>query len=70
MPRRPPDTASILKRWRARLQITQAVAAERLGVGLRTYQNWESGRPFPYAIILDMALRGEEHVAVPVVRRP
>ena len=36
-----------LKQWRARLHISQAQAAERLGVSKDTLQNWEQGRYLP-----------------------
>jgi len=45
-----------LKLMRSRLGITQAEAALRLGTGLRTYQDWESGRHAPATYqIIDMA---------------
>ena len=36
-----------LAAWRARLGFTQAEAAERLGINLRTYEGWEIGRHAP-----------------------
>jgi transcriptional regulator with XRE-family HTH domain len=33
-----------LKAWRKRLDITQAQAADVLGVSKRTYEGWEIGR--------------------------
>jgi len=37
-------TPATLRRWRKSLAITQAEAAIRLGVSLRTIQEWEAGR--------------------------
>jgi DNA-binding transcriptional regulator YiaG len=39
--------AQLLKAWRARMELTQADAAERLGVPLRTLQGWEIARVAP-----------------------
>ena len=39
--------ANLLKDWRARHGITQAEAAEVLGVPVRTLQNWEIARAAP-----------------------
>lgn len=39
--------AKLLKAWRIRLELTQADAAERLGVPLRTLQGWEIARVAP-----------------------
>lgn len=36
-----------LRQMRSRLGLTQAEAAELLGTGLRTYQEWEHGRQSP-----------------------
>jgi len=36
-------TAAQLKRWRARLHLTQESAAAKLGVSRRAFQQWESG---------------------------
>ncbi len=36
--------ADRMKAWRKRLDITQAQAADVLGVSVRTYQGWEAGR--------------------------
>ena len=36
-------TAVQLKRWRARLHLTQEAAASKLGVSRRAFQQWESG---------------------------
>lgn len=38
------DLADKMKAWRQRLDITQAQAADALGVSLRTYQGYEAGR--------------------------
>jgi transcriptional regulator with XRE-family HTH domain len=61
---RPPsaDTARALKQWRADANYSQAEAAIRLGVSLRTLQGWELGRPMPYPGLLQRA--------VPTVARP
>lgn len=40
-------TPSALKRWRSRLGLTQAGAAEALGVPLGTYRDWEQGANDP-----------------------
>lgn len=39
-----PDT---LKSWRAALGLTQAGAAEALGIAVATYRDWEQGRYAP-----------------------
>lgn len=39
--------ASEMKEWRQSLKLTQAGAAEWLGVPLRTYQEWEQSRRDP-----------------------
>jgi DNA-binding transcriptional regulator YiaG len=41
--------ANLLKDWRARRGITQAEAAEVLGVPVRTLQNWEIARTAPHS---------------------
>jgi len=56
------DTAEALKEWRAQMAYSQAEAAIRLGVPLRTLQGWELGRPMPYPALLQRA--------VPMVGRP
>ena len=50
------DMARKLSRWRARLEMTQADAANLLGVPLRTYQGWELGRRIERERILIFAL--------------
>ncbi|HTZ67303.1 MAG TPA: helix-turn-helix transcriptional regulator [Roseiarcus sp.] len=50
------DTAEALKEWRAQLAYSQAEAAIRLGVPLRTLQGWELGRPMPYPALLQRAV--------------
>ena len=50
------DTAEALKEWRAQMAYSQAEAAIRLGVPLRTLQGWESGRPMPYPALLQRAV--------------
>lgn len=37
-----------IARLRARKRLTQPAAAERVGVALRTYQQWEGGVSLPY----------------------
>lgn len=37
------DWPEVLKAWRARKGFTQREAAERIGVALRTYEDWERG---------------------------
>ena len=41
--------ADLLKVWRAGRGITQAEAAEDLGVPIRTLQNWEIARSAPHS---------------------
>lgn len=48
-------TPSDLKSWRAALGLSQAGAAEALGVPVRTLQNWEIGRPIQYPLLLALA---------------
>lgn len=36
-------TPASLKAWRKRLGLSQARAAEEIGIGLATYRNYESG---------------------------
>lgn len=51
-----------LKKWRGatkqnpRGEMTQADAAAKLGVSLRTYQNWEQGHRAPSGIALQAIL--------------
>ena len=40
-----PDIRAELREWRAIMELSQARAAKRLGVPLRTLQGWEAGRP-------------------------
>jgi DNA-binding XRE family transcriptional regulator len=47
--------AEYLKDWRSRHQMTQATAAEQLGIVLTTYRGLEQGRPTPYAQVIKMA---------------
>jgi DNA-binding XRE family transcriptional regulator len=43
------DTFRIaVKDWRRRVGLVQKEAADLLGVSLRTYQGWESGRYEPF----------------------
>ncbi len=39
--------AKLARAWRSRLELTQADAADRLGVPLRTLQGWEIARVAP-----------------------
>jgi DNA-binding transcriptional regulator YiaG len=49
-----------LKRLRAKLgKLTQAQAAERLGVSLRSWQYWELGERVPHPIIQEAIRRLE-----------
>jgi DNA-binding transcriptional regulator YiaG len=41
-----------LKEWRGKKKLTQAAAATRLGVSLRTFQEWEQGRMAPRGFAL------------------
>jgi DNA-binding transcriptional regulator YiaG len=45
-------TQQKLKTWRAAKSLTQAEAAARLGVPLRTLQNWERGANAPRGLAL------------------
>jgi len=45
-----------LKAWRARLDLSQPQAAKRLGVPLKTLQNWEIARTKPQGFA-DTAIR-------------
>jgi transcriptional regulator with XRE-family HTH domain len=51
------EVAELLKAWRTTASLTQKVAAEKLGVSLRTYQAWEIGRGMPYPKLLALALK-------------
>jgi DNA-binding transcriptional regulator YiaG len=49
-------TAEQIKAIRERLKLTQAQAAERVGVARRTWQDWENGKiavPLPITKLLD-----------------
>ena len=48
-------TPATLQKWRARLGVSQASAAELLGVPVRTLQGWEIGRPIQYPLLLSLA---------------
>lgn len=43
--------AKELRRWRKRMDYTQADAANHLGANQRTYEAWESGRHEPVAMV-------------------
>lgn len=47
MKRNLPEWAKAIIRKRKALGLSQAKAAERIGISLRTYQNWEQGRARP-----------------------
>jgi DNA-binding transcriptional regulator YiaG len=48
------DAARILKAWRRQERLSQAEAAARLGVSVRTLQGWELGRPMPHPNLLQI----------------
>jgi transcriptional regulator with XRE-family HTH domain len=48
--------ATRLKDWREQQDITQAQAAEQLGLSLRTYHGIEQGRGFRFDRLLALAL--------------
>lgn len=50
------DLKEYLRDWRKRHQLTQAAAAETLGIVLFTYRGLEAGRPTPYAQAIRMAV--------------
>lgn len=43
------DLAEQLKRWRARVRMTQKEIAQRLGISRERYANWENGKARPPA---------------------
>lgn len=43
--------ADELKRWRKRMDYTQAEACKLLGANQRTYEAWESGRHEPVPLV-------------------
>ena len=51
------DLAAALKDWRAKADMTQARAAEVLGMSKRSYEGIEAGRGFVYPQLLLLALR-------------
>lgn len=51
------EMAETLKAWRAAADMTQARAAEVLGMSKRTYEAIEAGRGFNYPVLLHLALR-------------
>ncbi len=55
MPRTKP-LATEVKLWRMELNLSAAVAAEVLGLPVRTLEGIEQGRPFRYEKLLRLAL--------------
>lgn len=55
--------ADQIKAWREARGLSQAQAAERLGVPLRTLEGWEAGRSIHYAKVMSMALGAEMPLA-------
>ena len=56
------EFAKLLKAWRARLELTQADAAERLCVPIRTLQNWEIARTAPaggFRLLIERILKSK-----------
>lgn len=51
-----PDFADLLKAWRARLGITQAEAAQQLGISVDSIQNWEIRRYVPNGTVRALLL--------------
>jgi putative transcriptional regulator len=51
------EVADLLAEWRHKGGLSQSVAAQMLGVSLKTYQGWEQGRGMPYPQLLVLALR-------------
>jgi transcriptional regulator with XRE-family HTH domain len=52
------DVADMLKAWRETKGLTQAAAANILGVSARTLQGWELARPMAYPRLLQAAIAG------------
>jgi transcriptional regulator with XRE-family HTH domain len=52
----PTELAAQAKAWRGQLHLTQAQAAERLGIPYRTWQHMEQGRGFTYPKLLRIAM--------------
>lgn len=50
------EVAELLTTWRAQADISQSIAAQMLGVSVRTLQGWEAGRRMSYPKILALAL--------------
>lgn len=48
-------TPETLKAWRSRLGLTQASAAEALGVPKRTLEGWEAGRDMNHPKLVGLA---------------
>ncbi len=55
-----------LHKWRTAKGLTQREAAERLGVNVRTYENWEQDHRVPAALA---ALLGEHAEAYAKLRK-
>jgi DNA-binding XRE family transcriptional regulator len=50
------DLKDYLREWRKRHTMTQAAAADALGIVLATYRGLEAGRPTPYGKVIKMAI--------------
>lgn len=55
------ELSEALREWRDCMQMTQPEAADKLGVGLRTYKGWELGENAPHEKILRLALQALNH---------
>jgi putative transcriptional regulator len=45
-----PSFGKLVRRWREARQLTQVAASKRLGIPLRTLEDWEAGRRTPRGI--------------------
>jgi len=63
-----PTLANELQAYRRRLRLSQADAAARLGVPVRTLQNWEQGTRTPRGLALE-ALRAKLKLSGTVIRK-
>lgn len=46
------ELSALIRARRGVLQLSQAKAAEAIGVGVSTYQNWEAGNSFPKVLVV------------------